>query len=83
MTDKLPFCELGLFRTSSLKAASAKAVRPHGSPDDVLEFFHEIPLALKGHHDQPDRLLGTIHQGPENQDPKGGTDPQRDLMRQL
>lgn len=48
MTDKIPFCELGFFRTSSLKDASAKGHRkPRGSPADVLEFFHETPLLSK------------------------------------
>lgn len=48
MTDKIPFCELGLFHTSSLKDASAKGHRkPHGSPADVMEFFHESLLPSK------------------------------------
>lgn len=31
---------------------------PRESPADVLKFFHEILPALKGHYDQPHRLLG-------------------------
>lgn len=61
---KTPVFELGLFCPLSLRAASAGGyMGPRGSPADGLEFFNEIPLAPKGHYDQPHHLLGTIYQG--------------------